>query len=196
MSVDIAKSGIYKITNKVNGKFYIGSAVNFKKRFCHHRGYLKRNNHSNIKLQNAWNKYGSDAFEFYILEYIENRKFLLMREQHWINWFDAVNNGYNLSPSASGIFGMRHSPETRKKMSESSLGKTMSEESKRKMSVAKTGTKMSLETKKKMSESGKGRIFSEEHRRNLSIANKGKKLSQETKDKMSLTKNLRKGQYV
>ena len=50
-------SGIYKILNKINGKFYIGSAVNFKRRFARHKRLLNINCHPNEYLQNAWNKY-------------------------------------------------------------------------------------------------------------------------------------------
>lgn len=178
-------SGIYKITNSINGKFYVGSAVNLKKRFGHHYGYLKRGNHCNRKLQRSWNKHGSSVFEFSVLELVPLLDDLINREQYWIDALDAVNLGYNMSPTAGNKMGMRHSSETRKKMSESSLGKKMSEESRRKMSLAKTGSKLSAETREKMSKARKGRIVSEEHRRNLSIANKGRKLSPEHIEKMA-----------
>ena len=64
-------------------------------------------------------------------------------------------------------------------------GKTLSEETKRKLSEARKGKKRSEEAKKKISESMKGKLFSEEAKRNMSEAHKGKKLSEETKRKMS-----------
>lgn len=50
-------SGIYGIFNLVNGKVYIGSAINLKKRFSDHKGRLQKQKHRNGYLQNAWNKY-------------------------------------------------------------------------------------------------------------------------------------------
>ena len=61
------KSGIYKITNKIDGKCYIGQSSNIKKRFKDHRYDLKYNKHDNPYLQNAYNKYGKDNFKFEIL---------------------------------------------------------------------------------------------------------------------------------
>jgi len=60
-------SGIYQILNKTNNKFYIGSASNLRRRFSNHKCHLTKNSHSNLHLQNAWNKYGGDNFEFLIL---------------------------------------------------------------------------------------------------------------------------------
>ena len=50
-------SGIYKITNIINNKFYIGSAVDLKEREYEHFRRLFKNNHCNILLQNSFNKY-------------------------------------------------------------------------------------------------------------------------------------------
>jgi group I intron endonuclease len=62
------KSGIYQIVNKINGKVYIGSAKHFGDRWYKHKWSLRRNEHENKHLQNAWNKYGKNNFEFVILE--------------------------------------------------------------------------------------------------------------------------------
>ena len=60
-------SGIYKIVNKINGKYYVGSSkdvINY--RWIHHKRALRSNRHKNDYLQNAWNKYGEDNFEIII----------------------------------------------------------------------------------------------------------------------------------
>ena len=55
-------AGIYQIVNVRNGKRYIGSAVNLRKRLLAHLGEFARGKNS-PRLQNAWNKYGKEAFD-------------------------------------------------------------------------------------------------------------------------------------
>lgn len=80
-------SGIYQIINLVDDKRYIGSTVNFKNRKRFHFSLLVRNIHHNQYIQNAYNKYGKENFEFQILLYCE-KKDLLFYEQIAINIFD------------------------------------------------------------------------------------------------------------
>ena len=90
--------GIYKITNLKNNKAYIGQSTDIKRRWINHKLELKNNSHRNSHLQNAFNKYGEEAFEFRILEetFEEN---LDDAEEYWINYFDSTNprKGYNLT---------------------------------------------------------------------------------------------------
>ena len=58
------KCGIYKITNIINNKVYVGSAVNVTYRFKTHKRLLKQNKHFNTHLQSSYNKYGKDNFKF------------------------------------------------------------------------------------------------------------------------------------
>ena len=55
-------SGIYKITNLENNKFYIGSAKDLYDRLASHKKDLRANKHCNIYLQRSYNKYGADSF--------------------------------------------------------------------------------------------------------------------------------------
>ena len=64
MSIESKISGIYKIVNTVNGKKYVGSAVDIKRRWQAHKLRLRKNNHHSPKLQNAWNKHGESSFTF------------------------------------------------------------------------------------------------------------------------------------
>jgi group I intron endonuclease len=61
MNTFMATCGIYRIINKINDKFYIGSSDNIERRFSRHLLDLKKNKHDNQHLQNAWNKYGKEA---------------------------------------------------------------------------------------------------------------------------------------
>jgi len=58
---------IYKIENRVNGGCYIGSTVNPKNRWMHHRTSLRKGRHHSFVLQKAWDKYGESCFEFKVL---------------------------------------------------------------------------------------------------------------------------------
>lgn len=63
-----AKCGVYKITCLTDGKFYIGSSKNIKRRWKTHVSKLNKNEHDNMFLQEAWNLYGEKSFTFEILE--------------------------------------------------------------------------------------------------------------------------------
>lgn len=80
-----AISGIYKIVNKVNGKYYVGSSNDVCGRFGRwygHRMNLNKNNHINKKLQNAWNKYGESNFEFVLVEQCDVSNLLRVEQQY------------------------------------------------------------------------------------------------------------------
>lgn len=85
--------GIYIISNIKNGKIYIGSTKDFRSRYDTHNVLLFNNKHYNKRLQNSYNKNGCDFFEFKLLEIVEDKSQLLIREQHWI---DKLYPWYNL----------------------------------------------------------------------------------------------------
>lgn len=94
-------SGIYKIVNLVNGKYYIGSSKDiFTKphgRWPQHIAHLKSKVHYNQHLQSAWNKYGKDNFDIKVLEIVEE-SMLLQVEQKYLNIAKSEQNKcYNLS---------------------------------------------------------------------------------------------------
>jgi group I intron endonuclease len=80
-------SGIYRIVNTKNRKFYIGSSKNIIRRFGIHRSGLNHNRHHCIHLQRSWNKHGQAAFKFEILKEISNasEQQLLDEELKFIN---------------------------------------------------------------------------------------------------------------
>lgn len=122
----MSNAGIYKITNKKNGKFYIGSSKHIDRRWWEHTNDLNKNQHINPKLQYAWNHYGSDAFEFTILENIDADE-LIEREQFYLDTFLPYkrNIGYNIGNTAYGGDNFTHNPnkeEIRKKLSKINSG--------------------------------------------------------------------------
>ena len=107
---NINNFGIYKILNKLNNKSYIGStSESFRKRWNLHKHHLVNGKHKNSHLQYAWNKYGSDNFEFIILEECNDKNKVLEREQYWIDSND-FENLYNINPLATG--GLQFTQET------------------------------------------------------------------------------------
>ena len=86
---------IYKITNKLNNKCYIGQTVkNPEKRFQQHRNNYTKSYFSQIVLYKAFNKYGIENFIFEVIEEVENNK-LDEKEKYWIEYYDSYFNGYN-----------------------------------------------------------------------------------------------------
>lgn len=81
---NLKKSGIYCIINIKNNKRYIGSSKNIYQRLLKHRSLLRKNKHQNIKLQNSWNKYKENNFDYYILELCKKNK-LCKKEQFYID---------------------------------------------------------------------------------------------------------------
>lgn len=95
--------GIYKITNLLNGKLYIGQARDIKKRWNEHIRELNNGIHCNKHLQNAWNKYGKENFKFsIIIECAEND--LNELEKYYIEHLHSLTheNGYNITVGGTG----------------------------------------------------------------------------------------------
>ena len=113
-------TGVYKILNLVNGKFYIGStsALGFKKRWWCHQKDLRASNHHNQHLQNSWNKYGEPQFQFEIVEKCCPSQ-CLSREQHYI---DTLHPAYNILAMAGSPRGYRHAATTKAIIGNASRG--------------------------------------------------------------------------
>ena len=126
--------GIYKITNIVNNKIYVGSAINVSNRIKSHKRLLKNNRHFNSHLQSSYNKYGLSYFRYEIIE-TTTYDVMLERETYWIETLKANNRefGYNKRLIASSNLGIKLSNETRKKLSDSHLGHKRSKETHKKI---------------------------------------------------------------
>lgn len=184
---------IYKIQNKINNKTYIGKSSDVYTRWHNHKNKLKSGSHENPYLQNAWNKYGAENFLFEILEISENPDKLPVLESYWISYLDSLDRqfGYNIENVNPNTFQKTVSEETRRKLSLAGKGRTHSDATKRKMSDALMGNTRWLgkhhtdDTKNKMSKAQKGKIISERQRLLLSRANKNKIFSTEHRKNIS-----------
>ena len=88
--------GVYKITNKVNGKIYIGSSNNIENRWHQHKLQLRDGIHTNQHLQHAWNLYGEDNFMFEVIEECAP-EIQFEREQYYLNTLSPFEErGYNI----------------------------------------------------------------------------------------------------
>lgn len=185
------KSGIYKIINLADGKFYVGRAEDFKNRWKVHKSHLRLNNHTNSYLQNAWNKFGEECFTFEIVEYVEITC-LRAREQWWLDNSKCCNKdiGYNLNPSAENSSGFKHTKETVEKIRAnairlglrppSALGRKHSPETIKKQSMAKLGIPKTEQHKANMR-----KPKTKEHVENFIKARTGILHSEEAKRKIS-----------
>lgn len=102
-------SGIYTITNDIDGKIYVGSSTrNVHERMASHKCNLKKNKHANIHLQRVWNRLGEDCFSFEVLEFCESH-FCIGLEQYWINMLNVCNDnhGYNFLYVAGNTQGKK-----------------------------------------------------------------------------------------
>ena len=147
-------SGVYKIVNKINGKIYVGSTVDLEKRKREHFNDLKGNKHCNKHLQRAFNKYNKeDNFIFEILEYVEDLHSLVVREQYYMDLYKSYDAkyGYNICIKADSRLGVKHTEESKKKMSESNKGKYIGENN------PYYGKRHSEEVRIKMSKSSQGK---------------------------------------
>lgn len=178
---------IYKTTNLIDGKIYIGQKKSPK--FLGNK-YLG----SGRVLKQAISKYGKDNFKVELIEEIDCLEKMDEREIYWIAQYNATDReiGYNRSEGGNvnrtmvgennPFYGKHHSEESRKKMSEHNslymLGKHHSEETKKKISDGNRGKYVSDETRKKISEHNAraqlGKKVSEETKRKISEKMKGK----------------------
>jgi group I intron endonuclease len=147
-------SGVYCIICTVNGKQYIGSAVNFNRRKREHFHDLKFGKHGNMHLQNAYNKYGEDAFVFIPILECELSE-LLACEDKCIDCFTYEGFDFNIERHARLVFGCKRSDETNEKIRQARLGKRHMEETIEKIRQSLIGNKYCLGHHWKLSEEAK-----------------------------------------
>ena len=190
MMARVKISGIYLIVNTVNGKVYVGQAVDIQRRWRRHKTDLRGGYHTNKRLQRAWNKYSEGTFEFRVLELCSVEQ-LDLREQFYLNYYMTERCCYNIAKDVrASSRGIQHTEESKLKMSISA--KHRSVEHRRRLSEAnKNRPPISSETRLRLSVSHMGKTLTAETRLKKSLAmrgknhpNFGKRLSDETRAKM------------
>lgn len=142
-------SCVYQIKCLINNRIYIGSTTDVNSRFSNHRNTLKRNKHRNKYLQEDYDNYGEENFEFTIIEVVSDSSKLTEREQWYLDNTDCLKSkgGYNILIKADSPKGVSiHSEENRKYISEKYTGennpffnKTHSDEYKESVSKRQSG---------------------------------------------------------
>ena len=197
MSTDnhTTKSGIYQIKCIANDKVYRGSAINIIARWRHHRTSLSKNKHHCRHLQYAWTKYGPETFEWSVLEYVDDPKNLIEREQHHLD--TCTFELFNSSPTAGSSLGVKHTDEMRAKVSFvtrnrspetlaklATAGRNHSPEHKAKL----LAISCSPEHRAKLLAVNLGKTNSPEARAKIAAANRNRTHSPETRAKMAAAK--------
>lgn len=195
---------LYKITNKINGKCYIGQAKDYKSRMSAHK--TKK---CSTAISYAIQKYGWDNFDKEILGIYEDSVIDIMEVDTIIFYNSIAPNGYNLDSGGCACKSLhettkqkiresvkrtnyQHTEDARKRISEGNKGKQLSAAHIEKLRLIHSNRVRSLEERKRFSELqkgktpwNKGKIMSEEQKIKCSIAHKGKHLSTAHKNKIS-----------
>jgi hypothetical protein len=97
MSTSRVRIGVYAVRNLADGAAYVGSALDIDARWSQHRAALDRSCHPNQALQAAWLQRGAEAFEWIVVERIDDPQSLAQAEQRWIASYRAsgLNRVYN-----------------------------------------------------------------------------------------------------
>lgn len=159
LSAEFARPGIYMIINLQNGKQYVGSSVNARKRVTYHAS-----GHGSVPLRDAVAKYGRDNFVAVFLEECARERLPIIEAK----WIRKIRPAYNIDSLTS------------------SGGRLVSSETGRKISAAKTGSRQTDDAKRKLREDWAMRDHSERCAK-IGAAALGRKQSEETRAKRSAT---------
>ena len=179
---------IYKITNKINGTYYIGCTERLP--YIRFREHIKESNTSNYYIHRSIKKYGSFNFTYKIIDAASTIDELHDLEKYYIQVFESNiykfpdGKGMNMTDGGEGFTGRTHTEETKKLIGEKGKGNQYcvgykhTNATKRNMSRGQRGCKKPPRTKthrEKLRQANLGKKLSEEHKKKLSKAHTGKK---------------------
>ena len=202
MTIDVKQAPalynvVYKITNP-DGEIYVGSTINLRARINTYKKELDLYPDRLINI--SFKKHGIENHIFEILEVDVPTENLHLREAQIGTFYNVLENGLNTKLPKIGAIGgyseeykegrreyykhntpawagRKGTQEERLRKSIAQMGKTLSEETKRKISEALGGMKRSQETRERMSLAQKGKVVSEETRKRISDTQKGRSAS-------------------
>jgi len=130
------QAGIYKITNIIDGKVYIGGTRHLYRRKYHHFGMLKRGVHHAGRLQEAYDIYGRSVFRFDVIQTLACESEIKAIEQKYLDEYRAYEPqyGYNIAPLSESTKGVSCSEDKKALIGKANVGKVRSEEFKRRVS--------------------------------------------------------------
>jgi len=196
---------LYRITNVLNDKVYIGQSNKENERWRQHK-YFARQLKSIQYIHRAMAKYGVENFIYEVIATCNTQENADLTEELLIQRYDSQNQekGYNvakggnhawnsgLPPEQQPMYGKHHTEESKKKSSVSNTGvehPKHTKEWKQQISTILTGHPISEETKQKISISQKGKPrWTEEQKQQMSVQRTGRKLSEEHKRKIALAR--------
>lgn len=156
------KRVVYRWVNKNNNKTYIGSSINFAVRLYKYYSH-KHLFQSKTPIHNALLKYGFENFSLEILEYCEEGVNPVLREQYY---FELLKPHYNILEKAGSLLGFKHSKDTLAKFAI----REVSEETRKNLSLAALGRRLTEEDKGKISSKCKGIQLSDITRKKISLS--------------------------
>jgi group I intron endonuclease len=187
-SVSTTQYVVYLLTFP-NGKKYVGITNNWAARWRNYKNSVRNGDRRAVCC--ALRKYGVTAVTVDFIKESNNVTETKTLEKFFIQKFKTLApTGYNMTEGGDGMLGWKVTDETRSKMSIAKKGKKLSEEHRKKLSVAHSNP--SEEARRRMSYAGKGKSKSEEHRLKISISNTGRRHSPETIEKIKLAAKNRK----
>ena len=101
--------GVYEIVCVPTGKRYVGSAArSMRRRWQKHRSLLGLGQHHSRPLQNAWKKYGADAFEFRVLLICRPEDAVFFEQRS----IDMLRPTFNVNPTAASVLGLKRGAQS------------------------------------------------------------------------------------
>jgi group I intron endonuclease len=175
---------VYMVTNKVNGKSYIGQTI--KNLSIRKRNHITEAKRSNFYFHQALIKYSKDNFKWEILEYCDSKEELDEMEFHYIKQYNTFRpGGYNLTYGGDGCVGLIVSKESRQKMSKARKGRRMTETARQRLILNHADFSGKNNPMYGITSPMKGKNHTEETIRKISMKLKGKKFSEDHKKKLS-----------